>query len=109
MPLLDPVREILAEGLASLVSWRLETGRTHQIRVHAKHLGTPLLGDGTYGGDRALRARGGKVVAAMARPALHARTLGFDHPRTGDRLSFEREPPEDFLAALHSLRSRTKT
>ncbi|WZN58960.1 RNA pseudouridine synthase [Chloropicon roscoffensis] len=94
------VREVLAGGLASLVSWRLETGRTHQIRVHAKFLGAPLFGDPTYGGKLELAPRG----TSMDRPALHAATLGFDHPRTGERLTFRREPPQDFEQALRDLR-----
>ena len=94
------MREVLAGGLASLVSWRLETGRTHQIRVHAKFLGAPLFGDPTYGGKLELAPRG----TSMDRPALHAATLGFDHPRTGERLTFRREPPQDFEQALRDLR-----
>lgn len=78
----------------SLVSWRLETGRTHQIRVHAKYLGHPLVGDETYGGQRS---------AEVGRPALHAATLGLDHPRTGERLRFETEPPEDFARLVATL------
>ncbi|QDZ19874.1 pseudouridine synthase [Chloropicon primus] len=93
------IQEVLAGGAASLVSWRLETGRTHQIRVHAKFLNAPLLGDVTYGGRTELAGLG-----TMQRPALHAATLGFDHPKTGKRLKFERDAPEDFLAALRDLR-----
>eukprot|EP00887_Chlorella_sp_A99_P003203 scaffold9.g3203.t1 len=109
--------ELLAGGAAALVEWRLETGRTHQIRVHAKHLGHPLLGDETYGGGPAAagaalggrRGAGAAAAAAAAaralgRPALHARTLGFCHPASGLRLLFECELPADFEAALEALR-----
>ena len=111
--------ETLAAGGAALVQWRLETGRTHQIRVHAKHLGHSLLGDETYGGAGAAavsiigkgRAAGGAVAHAAlkalgGRPALHARTLGFTHPATGERLHFETEGlPGDFEAAAEVLRA----
>jgi len=109
----------LANGNASLVEWRLETGRTHQIRVHAKHIGHPILGDDVYGGG------GGSAVSALTRygvlapkeakailskidrPMLHARTLGFSHPRTAESLHFTRDPPDDFaqFAAALSLSS----
>ncbi|MCC6750345.1 MAG: RluA family pseudouridine synthase [Deltaproteobacteria bacterium] len=89
---------------ATLVEARLETGRTHQVRVHfAEHL-APLLGDPTYG--RAPRdARLREVGRALGRQALHAQVLGFDHPRSGERLRFVSPVPEDFAAALAALRS----
>lgn len=108
----------LAGGNASLVEWRLETGRTHQIRVHAKHIGHPILGDDTYGGGggaamSALSRRGvfdvkeaKALIASIDRPMLHARTLGFAHPRTGEPLDFSREPPEDFDAFARKLAAR---
>jgi 23S rRNA pseudouridine1911/1915/1917 synthase len=83
---------------ATLVECRLETGRQHQIRIHLSELGHPLVGERVYVRDYA----GRKIEAA--RTMLHARTLGFDHPRTGQRMSFEREAPEDFRAMLESLR-----
>ena len=73
---------------ATLVRLRLRTGRTHQIRVHMAHLGHPLLGDDLYGAER-----GG----IMPRQALHARTLGFVHPRTGAFVVFEAAWPEDLV------------
>lgn len=80
---------------ASLVECRLETGRTHQIRVHLASIGHPVVGDAQYGGVRAgLRA---------ARPMLHARQLGFDHPRTGERCEFTSDLPADFAALVASL------
>ena len=100
---------------AALVEWKLRTGRTHQIRVHARHLGHPILGDAAYGGtngETQARLSGGgeragagagaaraaavrKALEALGRPALHARDLGFEHPVTGERLRFTSEPPQD--------------
>ena len=81
----------------------LHTGRTHQIRVHFQHLGFPLVGDATYGvrqNARLLEQTGFKA----ARQLLHARTLGFHHPRTGAWRDFEAPLPNDFQAALTALR-----
>jgi 23S rRNA pseudouridine1911/1915/1917 synthase len=87
---------------AALVHCRLETGRTHQIRVHMADHGFPLLGDPLYG--RAVRdARVQAAAVALGRQALHARVLGFVHPITGRELRFEAEPPPDFLHALSVL------
>jgi 23S rRNA pseudouridine1911/1915/1917 synthase len=98
-----------ALGPASLIACRLETGRTHQIRVHTASIGHPLLGDSVYGsgfktkaallGDRARAA-----LAALGRQALHAAVLGFEHPATGERLRFESQPPKDFLRLVKALR-----
>lgn len=82
---------------AALVECRLETGRTHQIRVHLTFAGHPLIGDSVYG-----RRTG--VEADFPRQALHAASLGFVHPVTGERLRFEAPPPEDFAALLERLR-----
>jgi 23S rRNA pseudouridine1911/1915/1917 synthase len=95
---------------ASSVEVRLETGRTHQIRVHLAEAGHPLLGDATYGGTRreARLAPGHPVrraAEALGRQALHAARLALDHPRTGRRLSFEAPMPEDLGRALEILRS----
>jgi len=84
---------------ATLVECRLETGRQHQIRIHLSELGHPLVGEQVY-----IRNHRGPRIAAV-RAMLHARTLGFVHPRSGERVVFEREPPDDFLAMLDSLRS----
>ena len=73
---------------------RLETGRTHQIRVHVAAIGHPVLGDDLYGGPAA---------PGISRPALHAHSLGFDHPESGQPLRFEAEPPEDFSALYRLL------
>ncbi|MDF1853926.1 RluA family pseudouridine synthase [Pseudooceanicola sp.] len=96
-------------GTAALVECRLETGRTHQIRVHMAYCGHGLIGDPVYGGNRRLSARAAGEVAAEAaarfpRQALHAATLGFVHPVSGDSLVFEADPPEDFATLLAILR-----
>ena len=82
---------------ATLVECRLETGRQHQIRIHMSELGHPLVGERVY-----IRDYAGRKIEAM-RPMLHARVLGFAHPRTGQRMSFEREAPDDFRAMIESL------
>jgi len=89
-----PLRAL--EG-ATLVECRLETGRQHQIRIHLAERGNPLLGEKVYIRDY----RGPKIEAP--RTMLHARTLGFTHPGTGARVSFEREAPADFEEALSRL------
>jgi len=89
--------------LATSVRCRLETGRTHQIRVHLSESGTPILGDPLYGGpprDDEVRA----IACRLGHQALHARVLGFTHPDTGERLRFEVEAPADFLEAREALR-----
>ncbi len=92
----------------SLVECKLETGRTHQIRVHMKHVGHPLFNDAAYGGDRVVK---GTVFSKyksfventfkiMPRQALHAKSLGFVHPSTKEHMYFESELPDDFQQAL---------
>lgn len=99
-----------APSAVSLVECRLETGRTHQIRVHMAHAGHGLVGDPVYGGRRRVVPAGAlgdaarAAVAGFARQALHAATLGFDHPATGEPLRFEAPPPADFAALLAALR-----
>lgn len=93
---------------ASLVECWLETGRTHQIRVHMAHVGHALLGDQTYGGKRRVAAKSVGDVAADAantfpRQALHAATLGFAHPVTGEALQFEAPLPPDMQALVDLL------
>ncbi len=93
---------------ASLVECRLETGRTHQVRVHMTHLGYPLVGDTLYGRATKARIKGlpDDVVEAMRnfpRQALHARLLAFKHPESGERMSFEAELPSDMKNLCHIL------
>jgi 23S rRNA pseudouridine1911/1915/1917 synthase len=89
---------------AALVRLRLETGRTHQIRVHAADHGWPLLGDPVYG-PRPRDERLAAAAAALGRQGLHAAVLAFDHPVTGTRHTFEAPLPPDLLATLAALRS----
>lgn len=94
-------------GQAALVDCWLETGRTHQIRVHLAYAGHGLLGDQTYGGRRTLGAalgRGAALGNAFPRQALHAATLGFDHPVTGERLEFSSPLPADMAELIEALR-----
>lgn len=92
----------------SLVQCNLETGRTHQIRAHFQHIGHPLFSDSVYGGDKILRGTTSGSYRAfvencfqlMPRQALHAKSLGFEHPRTKQWMQFESELPEDFMAVL---------
>ena len=93
----------------SLIECRLETGRTHQIRVHAAHIGHALIGDPLYGKPRKLRTNESSeglrtALAEFDRQALHAETLGFVHPTTGERLVFSAEMPEDMHELLINLR-----
>ena len=99
----------------SLVECKLETGRTHQIRVHMKYLGHPLFSDHIYGGHQIRKGTiyskykqfVDKVFQDMPRQALHARTLGFVHPTTGEQMEFESPLPEDFQSALDHWRMWT--
>ena len=124
------VVETLAGGAATRTEWRLATGRTHQIRVHAAHVGHPIVGDAAYRGTSAgviaslgkaragaaLRAASGgaipkaataaaaRLVESIGRPALHARVLGFVHPVSGEEVVFEAAPPDDFGGLVEALR-----
>ena len=88
---------------AALVRCTLETGRTHQIRVHLAEHGAPLLGDPVYG-KRSKDPRVRAAADALGRQALHAAVLGFTHPITSAPLRFETPPPDDFRRALEALR-----
>jgi 23S rRNA pseudouridine1911/1915/1917 synthase len=97
---------------ASLIECRLETGRTHQIRVHLAHIGHPLIGDSVYGRARNVPraktvAEGGAFSAAadFPRQALHARVLGFKHPTSQKQMRFEAPWPADFAGLIASLRT----
>ena len=84
----------------------IETGRTHQIRVHAKQCGAPLIGDPVYGEARwkSMPRKLQKPLRDFARPALHAATLAFDDPANGSRITVESEPPEDLSNLWNQLR-----
>lgn len=95
-------------GYVSLVECRLETGRTHQIRVHMKHLNHPLFNDSTYGGDQILRGTTftkykqfiQNCFKIIPRQALHAKSLGFIHPASGEKMKFDSELPEDMASVI---------
>ena len=100
-------------GYVSLVRCKLETGRTHQIRAHMSHIGHPLFADARYGGDKILRgvdtSRYRQFVEncfkTCPRQALHAKTLGFRHPTTGEEMFFSSEIPADMAAAIDKWRN----
>jgi 23S rRNA pseudouridine1911/1915/1917 synthase len=105
-----------ARPFASLVECRLETGRTHQIRVHLTHLGHPLIGDPAYGRARSAprpkneaEAAAFSAAAAFPRQALHAWLLGFHHPALNKTMRFEREWPADFANLVKALRGLNPT
>lgn len=99
-------------GTTSLLEFRLETGRTHQIRVHAAHINHPVFSDAVYGGDRMRYGRRTGNRRAFirnqfdvcSRQALHAATLGFKHPRTGEQMDFSAELPDDMATLVENLR-----
>lgn len=102
------VKKVFADGLVSLVECRLETGRTHQIRVHLTSIGHPLLGDPTYGGSQRTRKtkltpEAQAAIERLGRQALHAHHLGFEHPTTAKRLAFDAPLPQDMRTLLYSL------
>lgn len=100
----------------SLVEVTLETGRTHQIRVHFNSIGHNVFGDATYGGTSVRfgpntgmrKVMFHKLLTGLGRQALHAKTLGFEHPSTGEFVSFDSELPEDFKHVLETLRVHCK-
>ena len=106
--------QLAGDALCALIICRLETGRTHQIRVHMAHIGHPLIGDPVYGrgpGLAGLRPSDDAAEHAIAtlkkfkRQALHARRLGFAHPVTGAPIAFERDAPDDMTTMLDALRA----
>lgn len=102
-------------GYVNLIECRLETGRTHQIRVHMEYIGHPLFNDERYGGDRILKGTTfskykqfvENCFRIMPRHALHARSLGFIHPSTGKYVFFESDEPEDMKTVLERWRNYT--
>ncbi len=103
-------------GYVTLVQCKLETGRTHQIRVHFKHIGHPLFHDLEYGGDRILKGTTfakyqqfiNNCFKLIPGQALHAKTLGVEHPVTGEKIFYESELPEGFLKLLEKWRVYSK-
>lgn len=104
-------------GYVTLIQCVLETGRTHQIRVHMKHLGHPLFNDEIYGGDRIVK---GTVFtkyrqfvencfAICPRHALHAKTIGFIHPKTREKVEFDSEIPDDMSQLIEKWRNYSRT
>ncbi len=99
-------------GYISLIECKLETGRTHQIRVHMKHIGHPLFNDEEYGGDQILKGTTftkykqfvHNCFKILPRQALHAKELGFAHPTTGEWLSFSSDLPDDFSTVIQKWR-----
>jgi len=104
-------------GYVTLVSCILETGRTHQIRVHMKHLGHPLFNDARYGGDLILKGTTftkykqfiDNCFKILPRQALHAKTLGFIHPTTGEMMRFNTELPQDMQDCIEKWRNYSKS
>jgi 23S rRNA pseudouridine1911/1915/1917 synthase len=103
-------------GYITLVSCKLETGRTHQIRVHMKHIGHTLFNDERYGGERILKGTTftkykqfvDNCFKILPRQALHAKTLGFKHPKTGEWMSFTSETPDDMKQCIEKWRNYSK-
>lgn len=103
-------------GYVTLVSCRLETGRTHQIRVHMKHIGHTLFNDERYGGERILKGTSftkykqfvDNCFKILPRQALHAKTLGFEHPKTKEWMSFNSPVPQDIEACVERWRNYAK-
>jgi 23S rRNA pseudouridine1911/1915/1917 synthase len=104
-------------GYVTLVQCILETGRTHQIRVHMKHIGHPLFSDDFYGGDKIVKGTVyskykqfvDNCFAICSRQALHAKTLGFVHPTTGEEMFFEAELPDDIANVIEKWRAYSST
>ncbi len=105
--------EVLEEyEFASLIKLKLKTGRTHQIRVHMNHIKHPIFGDPTYGGRRInygndlpkMKTRVDNLLKIISRQALHAKTLGFIHPITNEKVFFNSELPHDIIELIKSLK-----
>ncbi len=104
-------------GYVTLVECQLETGRTHQIRTHFRHIGHPLFNDARYGGDEMLRGTTftkykqfvNNCFSLLPRQALHAKSLAFDHPVTGERMYFESKLPDDMEQVVEKWRKYTQS
>lgn len=100
----------------TLVTCKLETGRTHQIRVHMKHIGHTLFNDERYGGERILKGTTftkykqfvDNCFKILPRQALHAKTLGFEHPKTGEFMQFSTPIPDDMQQCIEKWRGYSK-
>ncbi len=113
-PAITHYRVLESYDIAELVEVTLQTGRTHQVRVHFSYRGHPVVGDPLYGGrstalrglgsSKERRLRAAALLETCARQALHAAKLAFDHPVTGERVTFSSPPPADFKAALEILK-----
>jgi len=103
-------------GYVSLIECQLETGRTHQIRAHMKHIGHPIFNDVRYGGDKILKGTifnkykqfVDNCFKIMPRQALHAKTLGFLHPKTNEKMYFDIDLPNDFNSCLEKWKKYSK-
>jgi 23S rRNA pseudouridine1911/1915/1917 synthase len=103
-------------GYVSLIECQLETGRTHQIRAHMKHIGHPIFNDIRYGGDKILKGTifnkykqfVDNCFKVLPRQALHAKTLGFLHPIKNKKMLFEIDVPDDFNSCLEKWKKYSK-
>lgn len=98
-PAVTHIKVLERYGDFTYISCRLETGRTHQIRVHLAHIGHPIAGDDVYGPK--------KVITSLGGQCLHAYRLGFIHPVTGEYLEFTADPPDSFTAFLSKIRAKS--
>ena len=104
-------------GYVTLVSCKLETGRTHQIRVHMKYIGHTLFNDARYGGDKILKGTTftkykqfiENCFSVLPRQALHAKTLGFEHPITKEFIRFDTELPQDMTECIEKWRNYSQS
>jgi 23S rRNA pseudouridine1911/1915/1917 synthase len=104
-------------GYVTLIECKLETGRTHQIRVHLQSIGHPVFNDDTYGGDRIIKGTTfakykqfiDNCFALIPRHSLHAKSLGFNHPSTGEYVFFDSELPADMQAVISKWRNYSRT
>ena len=116
-PAITHYKVLRSFGYVSLVECQLETGRTHQIRAHMKHIGHPLFSDASYGGDQILKGTTftkykqfvQNCFKLIPRQALHAKYLGFEHPITGEKMEFNSELPSDMQKLIEKWEAYSKT
>ena len=102
-------------GYVNLIECKLQTGRTHQIRVHMEHIKHPVFNDARYGGSKILKGTTfskyrqfvQNCFKLLPRQALHAKSLGFEHPVSGKAMFFDSQPPDDMLTVINKWRSYT--